>query len=55
LHGEMEERRAQRAPFLHANVTWYFHRLAVQIEGHLQVRVHTLDDVNEVSWNSHLG
>jgi len=39
LHDEKEERRAQRAPLLHANGTWYFHRLAVQIEGHLQVRV----------------
>jgi hypothetical protein len=29
--------------------------LAVQVEGHLQVHVHALDDVNEVTWYTHLG
>ena len=55
LHDEEEEGRAKRAALLDAYGTGHCHGLAVEVEGHLEVRVHALDDADQVGRYAELG
>ena len=55
LHDEEEEGRAERAPLLDAHGAGHCHGLAVEVEGHLEVRVHALDDADQVGRHAELG
>ena len=55
LHYKEEESRAERAPLLDATGAGHRHGLAVEVEGHLEVSVHALDDADQVGWHAELG
>ena len=54
LHDEEEQGRAERAALLDAHRSRHRHRLAVKVEGHLEIRVHALDHADQVRRHAEL-
>jgi hypothetical protein len=46
--------RAERASLLDAHRARHCHGLTVKVEAHLEVRVHPLDNADQVSWHAEL-